>query len=193
MTPETRREPTFVTSSAGFTLMQLLIAVALVGILIAIATLSIRNWRPALDAKQTAATLVNTLREARSKALTLNYQHKVDIDIPNRKYRMQGGSQAYNNYSAPLTASTVTWSSVPSYDWTTLSSGVTISSGIGNSCNSSANVNVQFNANGTARLESPWGSQGKSGPLTVCVQGGTGAVTYRVIVSPAGLVTLQYP
>jgi Tfp pilus assembly protein FimT len=193
MTPETRSEPTFATCSAGYTIIQLLIVLTMVGIIVAIAAPSIRSWRPALDAKQTSATLVNTLREARSKALTLNYQHKVDFDVPNRKYRMQSGSQAYNNYSTPLTASTATWVNVPGYDWTTLSSGVTISSGIGNSCNSSANVDVQFNANGTARLESPWGSQGKSGPLTVCIQGGTGAVTYRVIVSPAGLVTLQYP
>lgn len=192
MTPENLREPTVANRSAGFSVLELVFAVILAAILIAIVTPSIRNWRPALDAKQTSATLVNTLREARSKAMTLNYQYKVDFDVPNRRYRMQSGSQAYNNYTPPAT-STATWTTVPGFDWTTLSSGVVISSGIGNSCNSSANVNVQFNANGTTRLESPWGSQGLAGPVTVCIQGGTGNVTYRILVSPAGLVTLQYP
>jgi len=178
MTPGTRRELNISNRAQGFTLVELLIVVAVLGILIAIAALSLRDWRPSLDAKQTATGLVNMLREARSNAVATNYQYKVDFDVPNGQYRMQRGAQAYNSTTWPTTVS----------GYTALSSGVTIASGA--TCNATATVDVQFNANGTAKLETPWTSVSPT-PVTVCIQSSSSGKTYRIIVTPSGSVSLQ--
>lgn len=181
MTSGTRAEIDGTNRSMGFTLVEVIVATAVIGIIILIATPSVRNWRPTLDAKQTATTMVNILREARSKAVATNFQHKVDFDLPGRQYRMQMGARAYNT---PVSG----WTDLTGYGWTKISSGVTLTSGA--DCNSTNTVDVQFNANGTASLETPW-TTASPAPVTVCVQGGAGDKTYRIIMSSAGLISLR--
>jgi prepilin-type N-terminal cleavage/methylation domain-containing protein len=181
MTPEIRSKSAGATWSEGFTLVEFIVALALVVIIITIATPSIRNWRPGLDAKQEATTMVNFLREARSKSVATNYQYKVDFDLPNRQYRMQRGSRAYNT---PDTE----WADVSGNGWTKLSNEVTFKSGT--ACDSTDTVDVKFNANGTASLETPWTTV-SAAPVTVCIQGGTGAKLYQILVSKAGIVMLR--
>ncbi len=164
----------------GFTMVELLIVVAMLGIIAAIAAVSIRGMRPSLDAKQTATALVNLLWQARSDAVAGNFQYKIEFNVPNNQYRMQRGSQAYNT---PNTG----WTTVSGYDWTTLSSGITMTSG---NCASTNSVDVQFNANGTARLETPAGTVSTT-PVTVCIQGSSTGKTYQIIVTPSGSVALQ--
>ena len=125
--------------------------------------------------------MVNLLWEARSRAVGGNFQHKLDFDVPNRQYRMQRGSQAYNT---PGTG----WTTVSGYDWSAFSNEVTITSGA--NCDSTATVDVQFNANGKARLETPTGNNSTT-PVTVCIQGEGGSKTYRIMISTSGTVTLQ--
>jgi prepilin-type N-terminal cleavage/methylation domain-containing protein len=167
-------------SSRGFTLIEILIAVAILSILIAIATISIRNMRPSLDTKQTANKLVTMLWEARSRAVGSNFQCRLDFDVPNGRYRLQRGSQAYNTPSAG-------WATISGYDWEPLSRGLTMRSG---DCTSTNTVNVQYNANGTARLETPDGTNSPN-PVTVCIQGENQARTWRITVTPSGAVIIQ--
>jgi len=181
MTPGTRRKICTLPCTRGFTMIEILVVITILGIILAIAIPSIRNWRPSLDAKQTAVTVVNLLREARSRAVATNFQSKIEVDLPNRQYRMQSGSQAYNT---PVAG----WTSVPGYDWTTISNGVTMTSGV--ACNSAASVRIQFNANGSAGLETPWATA-TTAPVTVCFQGGGSAKTYRIVVSSVGFISLQ--
>ncbi len=181
MKREARRLLAVTTDSTGFTLVEVVFVIVILGVMIAMAVSSLRNWRPTLDSKQTATTLVNLLREARSKAVATNYQYKIDFDVPNRRYRMQQGNQAYNTPASG-------WQSVPGYNWIPISNGVTITSG--GSCNVSSTVDVQFNANGTAYLETPWTTVSAT-PVTVCIQGGAGTKTYRIVASGAGAILLQ--
>jgi prepilin-type N-terminal cleavage/methylation domain-containing protein len=167
--------------SRGFTLIELIIVIAILSILVTITTLSIRNMRPSLDAKQTANKMVTLLWEARSRAVSSHYQHKLDFDVPGGQFRMQSGSQAYNT---PATG----WAVVSGYDWESLSNGLTMRSGA--DCTSTNTVNVQFNANGTARLETPAGSNSPT-PVSICVRSDGGSKTYRITISTAGTVILQ--
>ena len=168
-------------SSKGFTLIEFTIVLLLVGLLTAIATPTFRQWRSSLNANQTARGIVNIIMEARSKAIAANYQHEIQLDIPNSQYRMSKGSQAYNTPGAG-------WTVVSGYDWSLLPSGVTMTSG--SNCDLTATVYVQFNANGTVRLESPPGTA-IPGPVTVCVQGGAGSKMNKIMVSPSGRITLN--
>jgi prepilin-type N-terminal cleavage/methylation domain-containing protein len=164
----------------GFTLIEIIVAMAILAILVTIATLSIRNMRPSLDSKQTANKLVTLLWEARSRAVGGNYQYKLDFDALNRQFRMQKGSQAYNTPTAG-------WTTVSGYDWESLSKGLSMRSG---DCSSTNTVNVQFNANGTARLETPTGTI-STAPVTICLQGEGGSKAYRIMISTSGTVVLQ--
>jgi len=165
----------------GFTVIEVIVAMVILGTLLAISVPSIVNWRSSMDANQSARAITNTLMEARSRAISGNFQHKVEIDVAGKQYRMQTGNRAYDTQSGG-------WSTVPSYDYTTVSSGITVSSGA--DCSSSASVDVQFNANGTATLESPIGIS-IAGPVTVCVQGGAGAPAKKISISTAGRVSLD--
>ena len=166
--------------SEGFTLVEIIVVIAVLAILLSIATVSIRQMRPSLDSKQTATKLVNMLWEARSRAVGSNFQCKLEFNVPNGQYRMQNGSQAYNTPAAG-------WTTVSGYDWESLSKGLTMRSG---DCTSTNTVNVQFNANGMARLETPNGTNSPT-PVTVCIQGESGAKTWRITVTPSGAVIVQ--
>jgi prepilin-type N-terminal cleavage/methylation domain-containing protein len=167
----------------GFTLLELVITIAVAGLLLAIAVPSSRTWRANANSGQSARTLVNTLMEARSKAIASNYQCKVDFDVPNGRYRMQTGSQAYNTPN-----SSSKWTTVPSYDYASVSSDVTMKGA--SDCSSTATIDVQFNANGTAKLESPVGTQ-VPGPVVVCLQGSSGTSTKKISIAASGRVSLD--
>jgi len=77
-----------VRSQKGFTLMELIVAVILMGILLTMALPSYSQWRRSLEYRSTARLVVAALREARSRAITDNQPHQVIIDSANRQYRL---------------------------------------------------------------------------------------------------------
>jgi len=169
-------------SSRGFTLLELMIVVAIIGLIAFIAAPVLATWRSNIDASQSAKNALDALREARSKAISTNYQHKVAFDVPNRRYRVLTSSsrQSYNTPAAG-------WDTVVQ-DWTRFPTGLTIMSGVNS--DSLATVNVQFNANGTARLETPAGSMSPA-PVYICMQSGSSGKIHKIGVAPSGRTTLD--
>jgi len=141
------------------------------------------SWRTNVNASQSAKNMVDTLRASRSKALTTNYQQEVSFDLANNRYQVLNSAtrQSYNSTS---------WDTDhPVQGWVQLPGGLTLRSGNGSDCDSSANINVQFNANGTARLEAPWGERSDT-PIIMCVQNGPN-VSRRIRITPSGTITID--
>jgi prepilin-type N-terminal cleavage/methylation domain-containing protein len=77
-----------VRSPKGFSLIELVITLVILGIIIATALPSYLQWRDNLDFKTTAREVVAALREARSRAITNNQPHQVIFDSANKQYRL---------------------------------------------------------------------------------------------------------
>lgn len=165
--------------SNGFTLVEILVVIAIMGILGTIATPMFTQWSRSIDSSRGARGAYDMLREARSKATTTKFQHMVAFDQPNRRYRMLKGTRAYNTPSSEM--STVL------QDWVTTGNEVAMTGGA--TATSTNTVNVRFNADGTAKLETPAGTA-VTAPVFIGMQGGSGRMN-AVVVWTSGRISLQ--
>ena len=115
----------------GFTVIELMTVLVIVAVLFAMAVPSFAQWRQNLEFRKTTRDLVSLLREARSRSIRTNLEHRVEYAANNRQYRMTRGNRSSNSNS---------WNTVV-YDWINLPVGVRMD----------VNVNaLQMNTNGTA-------------------------------------------
>jgi prepilin-type N-terminal cleavage/methylation domain-containing protein len=77
-----------VRSPKGFTLLELIMTLIILGIILAMAVPSFLQWRKNLAYRTTAREVVAALREARSRAITDNQPHQVIFDSVNKQYRL---------------------------------------------------------------------------------------------------------
>ena len=149
--------------SEGFTLIELLIIIAIMGILLAIATPPFLQWRQNLQYKEAADGLVAALRTARNSAISLNRQNRVEFKPSTAGHRITQGNRAYDS---------TTWTTVKQ-DWSTAPVGVQMNTG--GACNGTSDVNVPFSPNGTASAE------------TICI-GKTASPIYKIVVAASGRI-----
>jgi type IV fimbrial biogenesis protein FimT len=149
--------------SDGFTLVELLIVIAVTGILLAIATPSFMQWRQNLQYKEATDGLVAALRIARTSAISLNRQNRVEFKPSTAGHRITQGERAYNS---------TTWTTVKQ-DWSTAPVGVKMNTGT--ACTGTADVNVLFSPNGTASAE------------TICIGDSTSPI-YIIKVAASGRI-----
>ncbi len=160
----------------GFSLMEVIVAIAIMAILFAIALPPFLEWRRNLVYKQAAKQITSVLSEARSMAITRNLQHMVVINPVTNSYQMTRGDRSFGTTSFGY-AAIVAQNNFPA--------GVTIRSGDGGTL--SDNVNVQFNANGTAVLSDPDGNP-SNGNVWVT---NAGVPKYRINVATTGRISLE--
>jgi general secretion pathway protein H len=76
-------------TDAGYTLVELLIVVAILALLVVALPLSYAQWRPGIEAKAAVQALAETLRGARVAAITSRQETAVVIDLSARTYAAQ--------------------------------------------------------------------------------------------------------
>jgi len=127
-----------VTTQSGFSLVEVLTVIVVLGILVSISIPSMLEWRKSYYYRQASSGISGCLREARGRAISSNFQHRVELDVSAKRYRLTKGNRAYNT---PDDASN--WTIVQ--DWVILPSDVDI-------VVTPANLKVAFNANGTSNV-----------------------------------------
>jgi len=70
----------YLKSQTGFTMLEMMIIVVIIGILASLAAPSFFNWLPSMHLKTDAKANLNTLREARSLAVSNNIPYGVYFD-----------------------------------------------------------------------------------------------------------------
>jgi prepilin-type N-terminal cleavage/methylation domain-containing protein len=83
----------------GFSLMELIVVMALMGIVLGIAAPSFMAWRANLYFRQAANGFVANIRTARSAAISTNRESILVIDTVNNKYRLKQGNRAFGSSS----------------------------------------------------------------------------------------------
>jgi type II secretion system protein H len=78
----------------GFSLVELIVVIAFIGIISAIATPSFLEWRDNLQFRDAAKSLTAFIRSARSEAIAKNRQYRVQVNLVARTYQLQRGNSA---------------------------------------------------------------------------------------------------
>ena len=133
----------FKQGAEGFSFFELMVTMAVIGILMALAIPTVRDMQQSQIYKETARGMVSVLREAKSTAVAVNTPQMVVFKPNSSNYSWI----SYNNAGN-------CWNSVPLRN-TKISSRVTMKSLAGGT--SAANVSLQFNTNGTVTLKAPNG------------------------------------
>ena len=77
--------------AAGFTLLELIVTLAVLGLALVLITGYRAPWSSALGLRGTAAELASGLRLARSQAIAGNHPVAVDLDLAGHRYRVGAG------------------------------------------------------------------------------------------------------
>lgn len=125
----------------GYTLIELLVTLGLVGILAAFSAPPVMQWFQNQTYKEQARTILQSLQRARSETISKNLEHRVKVDVPNKKYLLQRGNRSADS-STWLPDDTV------SDNWTLLPGNVAIKSGT--DCDGNSPVPFHFNPNGSS-------------------------------------------
>ena len=126
--------------------------------------------------RNTARDLVSILREARNDAISINREHRVEFNIAGGQFQLTRGNASSNSTA---------WAVVKPL--ATVNPGVNLSQGSGLTCPSNANVNVEFNPNGTAV-----NPDGTANDIRICIQDNAATNRYQVTANPTtGRVRMQ--
>ncbi len=126
-----QEERSILYSSKGFTVNELLMSILIMSSVIMIMTPALIEWREILTCREATRAVVSALRVARSMAIAMNREHKVEFESEKRRYRILQGNRTDNS---------VDWNTIIQ-DWAFLPVGA----------NLYANVSaIHLNTNGTA-------------------------------------------
>jgi general secretion pathway protein H len=75
-------------SSAGFTLIELIMVIAILGLMLVLVGVRGTPLSPGLEARAAAQNLAGALRAARAEALAANRPTAIRFDLANRSYRV---------------------------------------------------------------------------------------------------------
>lgn len=125
----------------GFTLMELLVAIGIVAVLAALSFPAFSSWIEDARYRESASRLIAALRQGRARAISTNLEHRVEIDLPAKKFRLTQGNRAERSTETSFDANVI-------LDWYRLSPEQVLKAN--DECDgSSTSVKYHFNPNGT--------------------------------------------
>ena len=142
----------------GYTLVESIVAMAILGILFAIALPSFYSWSQSLKFKEAAWSLLGDLRTAKQLSVSTNLEHRVEVDIPSKRFRLTRGDRP---------SGSTAWSAVR--PWRDLPATVRYASG--EDCDNASAVEITFKPNGSAQS------------AVLCVKDPPSTVKYRINVN----------
>ena len=102
---------TTIDSPKGFTIIELIIVVAIIGILAGIAIPNFAQWRQNLQYRTVARSAVSLLKQAKNLAITTNLEQQVVFDPAAQGFGIKTGDRAN---SANFTGAVTKWTALPS-------------------------------------------------------------------------------
>ena len=145
----------------GFTLPEVLVALAILSLLMIIAVPSLHDLVRGVESRKAARDVASLLRLGRARAIATNYEHRVEFDDKNKRYRLIQGNRANDSHR---------WDVVIK-DWTK-PEGVTI--------DLDANISsIHFNTNGS------------SNHGTIIIRENISARMFKVTISRTGRVRIS--
>lgn len=157
----------------GFSLVELIVVMAIIVIIMAISLPSFISWRESQQYRQAGNELAAALRAARSKSITTNRQ--VELEFSGNTYRTRDGNRALASTS---------WTATP---WVTLQTGVSLVS---------PNSRIIANPNGTFFFDSTAADPlfaSSATAMTVMIQKtSTAEDRYGIDLSQAGRIRLRF-
>lgn len=152
----------------GFTLIELIIVIAIIGTLSVAALPFYRSWIASTEYRTAARDFAGALRLAKGRAISNNREYELSVNLATDVYLIREGERATGSSS-----------------WTTVAGGLNVPESVdlrGDDCteNSNTDFSVQFNPNGTTESTS----------YNVCVMDKSGNQKYVVSVNRMGRITM---
>ncbi len=162
----------------GFSLIEMIVVIAIMATILAIATPTFLQWRQKLVYRETAREVSSMLREAKSRAIANNVEQQVQFSpykpSVSTQYGLRAGTRAYMSFAD--------WSSVPAVsNWSRVDTQVQILSGallVGGGDTNPAG-SIQFTPNGAA-----------SSVGSIAVRDTNGTVQFYVNVAQTGRISI---
>lgn len=156
----------------GFTLLELIIALALAAILMAIAYPNYRDWQQSASYKEVSRKIAGTMLDARSRAVSTNREHRVTLTLDS------GAGNSANTYALAIgnrSSNSTVWDPVANGSGT-LTAGVEVR-GVDDCSQTNGTIVVTF---------TPKGGAPGAGPATgLCVMDTAGALRFSIGVADA--------
>ncbi|WP_158247269.1 prepilin-type N-terminal cleavage/methylation domain-containing protein [Geothermobacter hydrogeniphilus] len=123
-------------SAAGFSLIELIVVMAIMAIVTTIAAPSFMQWRQNAVYREASLDLLGALRKARNFSISNNREYRVEVQLSNRRFRLSEGNLASN--SSAFTPSS----------WYNFPTSITLRRNA--DCLGTADLTFGFNPNGTS-------------------------------------------
>jgi len=81
----------------GFTITEVVVVLAIMSCLAVIAIPNFSQLIRSSEYRSAARSMVSVLRETRSKAISLNLEHRVEFEPQNKRFRVTQGNKAYGS------------------------------------------------------------------------------------------------